>query len=102
MIIREISREVFDDFSKNNMFGSFYQTSSYGSTMGSQGYIEVYIGGFIDDKLVGAALILSRTISLNVKYGYSPRGFLIDYFDKELFSSFTSGIKAYFLKKGYY
>ena len=51
--------------------------------------------------LVCASLILTKTISLNVKYGYAPRGFLLNYFDKYTLSEVTNCIKMYFKNKGY-
>ncbi len=101
MIIKEISIEEFDSFSKTHILGSFYQTSYYGELMSKYEYKPIYIGAFSDDKLIAASLILTKSISINVKYGYAPRGFLVDYFDKELFAKFTSAIKKYFSKKGF-
>ena len=101
MNIKEITKEEFDNFSKKHMLGSFYQTSAYGNVMESEGYTAIYVGGFKDEELMAGALILSKTISLNVKYGYSPRGFLVDYFDKETFGEFIKALKTYFSKKGF-
>ena len=101
MIIKEISSIEFDLFASSHMLGSFYQSSSYGKLMDKNGYKSIYIGAFKDEKLVAASLILSKTISLNVKYGYAPRGFLIDYLDTSLFIEFTDCIKKYFGKKGF-
>lgn len=101
MIIREISKEEFDNFAIKHVLSSLYQTSNYGKLMEKIDYKDIYIGAFKDNVLVGTALILTKTISLNVKYGYSPRGFLIDYYNKELFYEFTNEIKKYFNKRGY-
>lgn len=101
MNIRELTKDEFDEFSKNQVSSSFYQTSTYGSLMTKLGYKDLYIGAYKDGTLVAASLILSKTISLNVKYGYAPRGFLIDYLDADLLSEFTSSVKKYFAKKGY-
>lgn len=101
MVIKEISRNEFDSFAKNHPLGTFYQTSMYGEVMSKCGYIDLYIGGYINDNLVAASLILSKTISLNVKYGYAPRGFLIDYSNLELLNDFSESIRKYFNKKNY-
>lgn len=101
MTIKEISINEFDDFSNKHLLGSFYQTSNYGELMEKEGYKVSYIGGYDNNILVGAFLLLSKSISLNVKYGYSPRGFLVDYFNKDVFTRFTEGVKKYFYKKGY-
>ena len=101
MTIKEINVNEFDSFANKHVLGSFYQTSNYGKLKEKEGYKALYIGAYDNSNLVGAFLLLSKTISLNVKYGYSPRGFLIDYFNKDIFKDFTDSIKKYFHKKGY-
>jgi len=101
MDIKEITAEEFDAFAENHMLGSFYQTSTYGRLMSKYDYKEIYIGAYKEETLVAASLILTKSISLNVKYGYAPRGFLVNYFDPEEFKSFTTAIKKYFSKKGF-
>lgn len=101
MVIKEISRTEFDSFSKNHPLGTFYQTSMYGEVMSKCGYTDLYIGGYLNDTLVAGALILSKNISLNVKYGYSPRGFILDYSDLDLLNDFSKSLRKYFNKKNY-
>lgn len=101
MTIKEINVNEFDSFANKHVLGSFYQTSNYGKLKEKEGYKALYIGAYDNSNLVGAFLLLSKSISLNVKYGYSPRGFLIDYFNKDIFKNFTDSIKKYFHKKGY-
>lgn len=101
MTIKEITKEEFNEFAKNHVLGSFYQYSCYGDLLDKFYYQTKYIGGFEDDVLKGASLILSKSISLNVKYGYAPRGFLIDYLNTGLLVEFTKALKKFFSKKGY-
>jgi len=101
MIIKEITEEEFDNYSHNHVLRNYYQTSKYANLMKKFGYNPIYIGAFVDDQIKGAALILSKYIAINIKYGYSPRGFLIDYNDYEFLREFTKKIKKYFFKKGY-
>lgn len=101
MTIKEINVNEFDSFANKHVLGSFYQTSNYGKLKEKEGYKALYIGAYDNSNLVGAFLLLSKSISLNVKYGYSPRGFLIDYFNKDIFKDFTDSIKKYFHKKRY-
>ena len=101
MTIKEIDKNTFDDFSSKHPLGSFYETSTYGEFMSKCGYKDIYIGGYINNELVGASLILEKNISLNVKYGYSPRGFLIDYTNTELLEDFSTSLRKYFNKKNY-
>ncbi len=101
MEAKEITKELFDSFSKNHPLGNFYQTSEYGTFMSKYDYKDIYIGVYDDKNLVAASLILSKTISLNVKYGYAPRGFLMDYFNEYNLKEITLAIKKYFKTKGY-
>ena len=79
MQIKEINEIEFDNFASSHVLKNYYQTSYYGNLMKKFGYTPIYIGVFDNDSIVGAALILSKYIAINIKYGYSPRGFLIDY-----------------------
>ncbi|MFV0394321.1 MAG: lipid II:glycine glycyltransferase FemX, partial [Coprobacillaceae bacterium] len=53
--------------------------------------------GLQDDegKLIAGALLLKKKVSLNMSYFYSPRGFLIDFKNKELVTTFTTYIKEF-------
>lgn len=48
-----------------------------------------------DGKMVGGALLLIRRLPLGLKVIYSPRGFALDYSNKEMLKAFTDGIKKY-------
>lgn len=101
MVIKEISKDEFNSFSKTHILSSFYQTKEYGTVMSRNGYQDIYVGAFEDDNMIGASLVLTKSISLNVKYGYAPRGFLVDYFNEEVFTEFSKQIKKFFKKRGY-
>ena len=101
MLIEQIEKNVFDEFAKNHVLRNFYQTSAYGELMSRNGYTALYIGGFTNSKLVAASLILCKSIGPNIKYGYAPRGFLINYYDTSLLKEFSKKIKDYFFVKGF-
>ena len=101
MIIKEIDEITFDQFAKNHILKNFYQTKEYGRLMTHSDFSVMYIGGYQDNTLVAGSLILHKTIGPNMKYGYAPRGFLIDYYNRELLDNFTKKIKDYFFKKGF-
>ena len=89
MILKQIEQDVFDEFSKKHVLRSFYQTSAYGQLMSKNGYTAIYIGGYDNSELIAASLILCKSIGPNIKYGYTPRGFLINFYDKSLLKEFT-------------
>lgn len=101
MILKQIEQDVFDEFSKKHVLRSFYQTSAYGQLMSKNGYTAIYIGGYDNSELIAASLILCKSIGPNIKYGYAPRGFLINFYDKSLLKEFTKKIKDYFFMKGF-
>ena len=99
MIIKEISKDIFDEFAKNHLLYNQYQTSNYATIKQKQEYEIVYIGGYKNNILVCASMILFKQIAPTIKYGYAPRGFLIDYYDKNLMQEFTKALKSYYLLK---
>lgn len=95
MEIRELKSEEFDKFASNYPISSMYQTSEYGSVMENQGYEVLRLGFFNDTAdLCAASLILIEKLN-KFKYAYAPRGFLIDYTDKNLLKDFTDKMKKY-------
>ncbi len=95
MVLKELTNEEFYSFTINYPLKSFYQTNPYAFVMHEQNYDSVFLG-LIDDanKCVAASLILIEKRD-NFKYAYAPRGFLIDYTNKELLKIFTTELKKY-------
>ena len=101
MIIKEITSEEFNKFANKHILKNFFQTKEYGDLMKHSDFNVQYIGAYKKETLLAASLILYKSIGTAMKYGYAPRGFLIDYYDKELLSEFTKKVKDYFFKRGY-
>lgn len=101
MIIKEIDGNTFNEFANNHTLKNFYQTYEYGELMSHSDFSSMYIGGFINETMVAGSLILYKTIGPSMKYGYAPRGFLVDYYDNEQLTKFTKGVKDFFFKKGF-
>lgn len=100
MHIKELSIAEFDTFAQNFPISSYYQSSNYALFMTELGY-DYELIGFVDELGVikAASLILIKKIGLSSKYGYAPKGFLIDYFDHDLLKKFTEAIRNYYNKK---
>ena len=99
MYIKELTNAEFNLFTDKYPYFSIYQTSEYGFIMNTQNYTSVFLG-LIDDfnRIVAASLILIEKEGM-FKYAYAPKGFLIDYNNKELVEDFTKLIKDYLGKK---
>ncbi len=101
MKIVALTKEEFDNFAYNHKYSTYYQTSFYAETSRYEGLNTFYIGFVENEKLVGATLFLYKTIYLYYKYAYAPRGFLIDYTNKNLVKNVTRGLVD-LLKKQHY
>ena len=93
-----IKKEDYDDFVKNFPSTTFMQTSSW--SLVKTAWESSFVGMYDNEELVCAAMILKRKLFLNKKLFYIPRGFVIDYKDKELLESFTNHLKDYAKKNG--
>lgn len=99
MKIVKLSPAQFDNFSYSHPLHTYYQTSSYGNLMTTDGF-DAHYYGFINDQniLIGASLILIQKLFLGYKYAYAPRGFLIDYDNKDLIIDVTNKMKKFLAK----
>jgi len=96
MKLMEISDKEFEKFAKKHEQVTFHQTKQWGELKKTNGWKSYLIGMKDDDRTVAAALLLAKKIPVFNKYMfYSPRGFLIDYKDKNLLKEFTNQIKEF-------
>ena len=100
MYIKELSLMEFIEYSKDNIIGNYYQSINYAMLKAEEGYEYEYIGLVDNTDIIGAALMLYKRIG-NTYYGYSPRGFLIDYTNSIILEKFTNLIKDYYKKKNF-
>ena len=102
MKLRNLTIFEFDAFALNHPLGSYHQSSSYALFMSEQGY-DYDLLGLVDEnnKIIAASLILSKKIGMFNRYGYAPKGFLIDYFSPTILQEFTSALKKYYYKKNF-
>ena len=92
MHIKLLTNAEFLEFSKLFKPGSIYQTPYYAFTMHEEGYSSMFVGLMDGNVLKAASLILVYKVN-GFKYALAPRGFLIDYNDEELVTTFTKLIK---------
>jgi len=101
MYIEEITGEAFNEYAREHMLKNFFQSFEYGELMTHSDYKVMYIGAFDNKEMVAGSMILYKEIIAKVKYGYAPRGFLVDYYDKGLLKEFTRKVREFFLLKGF-
>ena len=102
MKLKNLSIFEFDNYAYNHPLSSYHQSSSYALFMSEQGY-DYDLLGLLDDNgtIHAASLILSKKLGMFYRYGYAPKGFLIDYYNSNLVAEFTKALKKYYYKKNF-
>lgn len=100
MKLVNLTKKEFKKYADNHPQITFHQTEEWANLKKVNGWNSYYIGLKENNKIKGAALLLSKQIPIIKKYMfYSPRGFLIDYKDKDLLKEFTRLLKEYVKKE---
>ena len=100
MHLKNLSIEEFTNFANSHPLSSYYQTFNYAILKAENNY-DYDLIGMVDhnNTILAASLILFKPIGIKCKYGYAPRGFLIDYENNYLVENFTSLLKKYYYEK---
>ena len=86
----------FNEKTKHLPCINFHQTANWGKLKSYTGWIAHHVALEDDGKIVAASLLLAKKTPLFNSYlFYAPRGFLIDFNDKELLKTFTKEVIAY-------
>ena len=101
MRIVSLSPQQFQEFASAHPLNNYMQTHKYALVMADYGYTYDFIGYSDNNELVAATIILSKVINGKTKYGYAPKGFLINYYDETILKAFLKDIKDYYLKQDY-
>ena len=101
MEIVQITKEEFDAFAENYPSKNFYQTSCYGTLMDRHSFDDYYLALKDGITIKAATLILIDKVLFGYKWGYCPRGFLIDFNDYQLLETFTKLLKEFLNKRNF-
>ena len=99
--IENVEQDKYIAFESGHEKSHFLQSYAWGEfCRRAKGQVPNYVGMEDDNgNLVATALILLRKTPLGYSYGYAPRGFIIDYSNKELIKKFTNYLKSYMKEK---
>ena len=95
----ELSEKEYRKYWENHLLKSFLSSPEIGKPRKKNGWNVVYLGLKDNDNLVAATLLVSKKRHFNRLEFYAPRGFLLDFNDEELLTTFTKNIKDYIKKK---
>ncbi len=102
MEIVQITKEEFDNYAKNHPNKNFYQTGSYGALMDRHSFDDYYLAMKDEtNKILAATLILIDKVFFGYKWGYCPRGYLIDFNDFNLLETFTKLLTEFLNKRNF-
>ena len=93
-----LEKEKYDNYVKNHKTKShFLQSLSWGEFAKNQKKLTPHYLGLINEKeeIVAATLLLEKKLPLDFCYLYAPRGFVIDYKNKELVQEMTKKVVAF-------
>lgn len=95
--VSNLEKFEYEQFIKKSKKSHFLQSYAWGVfSQASRGLIPHCVGIKNDkDKLIATALLLQKKLPLGFSYFYSPRGFVIDFYDNELLEFFTKEIINY-------
>ena len=91
----ELTEKEFSSFLKDYDDKNWMQSVGVAKLRQDYGSEIKYLGVKKGNKIISASLFTITTTFKGKKTFYSPRGFLIDYDDKELLSFFTEELKKY-------
>ena len=101
MHIEQLSLESFQEFVLKHPLRNYCQTVNYAMLMGQYDFDCEFLGFVDNNRIYAASLILTKKIGFKTHFAYAPKGFLIDYTDKELLLRFISEISSYYKKRGF-
>ena len=95
--ITNINKDDYINFWKKSDKAHFLNSYEWGILQqDNRNQMPLYVGLIDDnDNIVAASLLLKKKTPFNMCYYYAPRGFLIDWENKELVKTFTNELKKY-------
>ena len=93
--IENIEKDRYEQFVENHEQTHFMKSIYFGEIKKKKNFIPYYVGMEEDNQLLCSALLLKKHLIGKYCYYYVPRGYTIDYGNKELLKLFTSELKRY-------
>ena len=102
MNFQEITEKEYREFWEEHPLQTFLSSPEISKLREKQGWNTVYVGVKDNKKIIAATMLLSHKRHFGKYEFYSPRGYLLDFHNKELVDFFTKELKQYMKdRKGY-
>lgn len=96
----ELEKQEFIEFSQSHPQALFFQSPYWIEIKEQNGWEGKIVGIKKDGEIIAGTILLIKKVIGNIRFAYSPRGFLLDYADFELLEFFTNEIKSYLKNMG--
>jgi len=99
--IENIEKNKYEDFVKKHPKSHFLQSYAWGTFAKLEKNLTPHYVGLTDENnnLQAATLLLEKKLPLGFSYFYAPRGYIINFKNKDLLSEFTKELKNYAKKR---
>lgn len=102
MQFAEITEDEYQSFWENHPLKTFLSSKEIGKLRKKNGWNVDFVGVKENKKIIAATMLVSKKRHFNRLEFYAPRGFLMDFHNKDLVVYFTEQLKKYIKsKKGY-
>lgn len=102
MKFQEITEKEYQKFWENHPLKTFLSAPEISKLREKSGWITYFVGVKENKKIIAATMLLAHKRHFGKYEFYSPRGYLMDFKNKELLTFFTKELKQYIKdKKGY-
>lgn len=92
----ELKKDEYEKFVKSSKKSHFLQSYIWGEFCKKEKkMIPYYVGLKKNKKILASALLLQKKLPLGYSYFYSPRGYVLDYNDKDLIKEFTEKLRIF-------
>ena len=98
----ELTEKEYQKFWENHPLKTFLSAPKIAKLREKSNWKSYFVGVKENKKVVAAALLLSHKRKFNVNEFYSPRGFMLDYNNKELLTFFVEKVKEFAKSKNGY
>lgn len=99
----ELNIKDFEKFVGKHEQVNFHQTKEWANLKKTTGWEYYYVGIKKGKKVIAASLLLAKITPFRRKIFYAPRGFILDYHDKEVLNYFTEQVVKFAReKKGFF
>ena len=98
----KLTEKEYSNFWEKHPLKTFLSSIEIGKLRQSNNWTVEYVGVKDNKKVIAATMLVSKIRRFGKKEFYSPRGYLIDFSNKELVDFFTNNLKRYIKdNKGY-